>query len=249
MDNTNAERQRRYIAKLKAKAAGSVSNGAKILSLREDSYTLAPNCGDQWFVYGDVEVGPFDSKEAANRWVAAQEKMSPQVAGADIVARDKRIAELEATLAHERAEKTRHLGKPPPPLPRMKEELEAHRRALEEQKRQEREKRKAARAAAGAKRIAEAQIDPNDITAVRDELAKALTQLAGARTQIRNLKQAAHYSSLTASERVQLVMPRRLYKHILAALHPDRAPKNAEKTWTTRMQDFAALNVEFTDEY
>jgi hypothetical protein len=162
MDRTNAERQRRYIANLKAVAQSDAALKA-------------------------------------------------------------RIAELEAELARERAKK----AQPFSPA------------------------RKAARAAARAARAAAGPApDPAEtIETLREERDKWKAEVVKRNTRIRNLEQTVRGLGVTASNRVRLVMSKRLHREIRAHLHPDRVQDPAAKKRADKcLGEFNGLTVTFIDE-
>jgi hypothetical protein len=170
MDRTNAERQRRYIANLKAVAQSDAALKA-------------------------------------------------------------RIAELEAELTRERAKKAQ------PFSPARKQAVA--------------EERKAARAAARAARAAAGPApDPAEtIETLREERDKWKAEVVKRNTRIRNLEQTVRGLGVTASNRVRLVMSKRLHREIRAHLHPDRVQDPAAKKRADKcLGEFNGLTVTFIDE-
>jgi hypothetical protein len=235
---TGAERQQRYVARLVAAGQPTAAELAAA-GLTADELTAAEL----------VAVKIAASKlAAANALRDDMEKASIEALGARdarIDALRARVTELEAELTRERA-KAKTAAPGDFKWPRSDAEWAAAKQAATEA-------RKAGRAKAKAARAAAAPVEQDEtIETVREERDKWKAECVKRNTRIANLLRQIR---ATADKRAVL-MSKALHKHIVAALHPDRAPRHDDKAtdariqnlWTKRAQDFAALKVAFTDE-
>jgi hypothetical protein len=188
---------------------------------------------------------------------AAQSAQQPDRRDGAIAALKARIAELEAALTERdariaalQAEVNRTRERPqPPPLPRTVEELKARKAERDAEVSAARKTKLAATRAAKAAAAAQEQPEQT-IEEVRIDRDKWKDEAAKRNTRIRNLQHEIRALTETANQRVRMLLPQVLYKHILVALHPDRAPQNpkTQRLWTERAQEFAALPVKFTEQ-
>jgi hypothetical protein len=231
---TGKERQRRYVERLVAAGQPTAAELAAA-GLGPDELTAAE------LMAVKLSAGQV---AAAKAQVAAEKAIRDDMEKSFIEVlknRDARIAQLEDELA-----RRKHDKKAPPPLS-PDDFSPARKQAVAEE-------RKAARAAAKAARAAAAPAPEQEetIETLRAKLEASEKVRASQRTRITNLRRQVY----ALADKRAVLMPKALHKHIVACLHPDRAPRHddkardarTQKLWTEHAQDFAALKVTFTDE-
>jgi chromosome segregation ATPase len=149
-------------------------------------------------------------------------------------------AKLKARIVNLEAELARAKKEPPPISP---DDFSPERKqAVAEERKAKRAAKRAAKKRAAVGLMVE---EPETIEGVKAELDKVMTQLASARTRIKNQSGLIHALSVDVGQgkRTQLVMSERLFKEINFHIHEDRAQGEKAKARAHKcLAEFNGLN-------